>query len=293
LRIDIIMKEILRHWGMTDAVITPMDYTSGVENAAWDVDGRFVLQRKRPEDLTRSIDLTQFLTQRGVPVVTYLPTTAGDFVSPCGQYCLANKVSGEHVSLLENPQLAATVGHELARLHLALAELPPEFTIRNENALNNWHSWVLPNLDDDFPAEILTCMEIWLRDTYPKLPHQPIHRDAHMHNALFDIGTNRLLAWLDFDIACRGARVFDIAYLLGGLLVDKQNDASQVQVWHDVCRGVKAAYSAVSPLTKDEYDGLYNTIILVELYFAAFWQMKGKTAQVGSAKRLALWLYNN
>jgi len=243
--------------------------------------------------LACNINLTQFLTQRGVPVVTYLPTAVGDYVSPCGCYCLANKISGEHVSLLEQPQFAVPIGHELARLHLALAELPPEFAVRNNNLADNWYGWIKPNLGEDAPTEMLEYLEGWLSDIYPKLPYQSIHRDAHMRNALFDVNAKCLSAWLDFDIACRDARLFDIAYLLGGLLVDKQDDASQVHIWHKVCLDVLAAYDAASPLTGSERDGLREMMIIIGLLFAAFWQTRGNAAQNDSAKRLALWLYNN
>ena len=113
--------KILKSWGMGNAAVTSMEQCT---ESTWDVDGKFVLKHYRTtEDLSRSIEFSKLLTSCGIPVITFIPMNNGQLTSPDHLYCLMTKLPGKHGNFYEEPKLAHEMGRELARLHIALADI--------------------------------------------------------------------------------------------------------------------------------------------------------------------------
>ena len=122
------------------------------------------------------------------------------------------------------------------------------------------------------------------------MPRQLIHRDVHAHNVLFDDG--RLSGWLDFDIGQKNVRIFDLAYLLSGLLIGNMDTPEKVELWHTIYNSLVHGYCEVNPLSDDEIDALPVLMIVIEFLFVWFWDERGNAEQRKVAREVAGWLYD-
>ena len=99
-------------------------------------------------------------------------------------------------------------------------------------------------------------------------------------------------AWLDFDLNHRNARIFDIPYLLAGLLVDNLHDAAKVAVWRQIYDLFLTEYNKVNPLSAAEQNAIPLIMVAIELLFVSFWNRSGNAEQRDTALDLAKWLWS-
>jgi len=278
---------ILHNWGLGDAAVTPVEHP---ENTTWEVDGKYILKRYRSaDDLSRSIELSGLLTSHGIPVTTFIPAKNGKLSSPDGEYCLMTKLPGKHADFYKEPPLAHVMGRELARLHTALADIESKTSCHDSNLFNDWNTQIKPCLGD-VPVDLVKNIDAEFCEAFPKLPRQLIHRDVHQNNVLFE--GKRLSGWLDFDISHRNIRIFDISYLLSGLLIGNTGNTAKIESWYLICDNLINGYDEVNPLAKHERESIPVIMILIEFLFVWYWEQQGNAEQRDIANELAAWLYN-
>ena len=283
--------QILQHWGLDNAVVTPIMTENTIEQTTWDIDGIYILKRYRNiGDLSQGVRFTELLTPHKIPVVAFIPTKDGQLTSPDGLHCLMTKLPGKHADFYREPHLAVEMGRELARLHVALSDVESKIECYDSNLLEDWQKKIMPSLSG-FPDEAVKKVDSFFCEAYHKLPRQLIHRDVHLYNVLFDKGC--LSGWLDFDIGQRNVRIFDIAYLLTGLLIGNIHEPEKVKTWYKVCSELLRGYDEVNLLSKDERNALPVLMILIEFLFVWFWNERGNKEQRDIAGELAEWLYEN
>ena len=101
----------------------------------------------------------------------------------------------------------------------------------------------------------------------------------HLGNLLFE--NNEFRWYLDFDIAQRNARIFEICYLGASMLVDNYQDAERFNVWKEIFRGVLDGYQSNSVLNEMEVKSLRMMFVIIEVIFTAFFaKLKEKENQV-------------
>ena len=280
------IKQILQYWGMGEATATPIKSPS---QSTWDVDNKYILKEtsrfSNADEFKRGMQFSNLLNARNIPVAVFIPTNDGRLTSPDGLYCLMSKLLGKHADFYCGPNLAVEMGRELARLHVALITIEPQITCHDSDLLADWDKWIKPRLDGFVSNDIVETVDAVFRKLYPILPRQLIHRDVHLHNVLFDDG--KLTGWLDFDISQRNVRLFDIAYLLGGLLCGEQHDPARVGIWHTIRHNLLHGYNEVSALTDDERSALPVLMIVIEFLFVCFWNGRDNAEQRDAALDLA------
>ncbi|MCL2079735.1 MAG: phosphotransferase [Oscillospiraceae bacterium] len=282
------MQNILSIWGLAGITVKHMDSLS---MSTWDVGGQYILKRySNDEELSRSMQFSKLLTTYGIPVAVFIPTESGKLTSPEGSYCLMSKLSGKHPDFFEEINLASEMGRELARLHTVLAHIEPNLACNDSDLLVDWQNGIKPSIEKLVPDKMLGSVDILFRKYYPNLPRQLIHRDIHCHNVLFDNG--HLTGWLDFDISQRNARLFDMAYLLSGLLVGNTHSRTKIDKWRLIYHELLTGYNEINPLVDNEHDALPILMIMIELLFAWFWIGRDNIEQSETALELAKWLCN-
>ena len=281
------IEQLLRHWALGDITVTPIPSHS---QTAWDVGGKFILKCCRnADDLSRGMRFSKLLTPHKIPVAVFIPTKDGQLTTPDGLHCLMTKIPGKHMDFYEEPALAIEMGRELARLHIALVDIESKTSFCDSNLLDDWKNNIKPSLND-VSDEIVQRVDKKLCDIFPKLPRQLIHRDVHAHNVLFDAG--RLTGWLDFDIGQRNVRIFDIAYLLSGLLIGNTDKLEKIERWHTIYKNLLHGYCEVNPLSGNEVNALPVLMIVIEFLFVRFWDGQGNAVQRKVSLELAEWLYD-
>jgi Ser/Thr protein kinase RdoA (MazF antagonist) len=275
--------DILKFWGISGENVR---HTS---NSSWNVGGKFVLQFvPSMQHQLRKIRLANLLIEAGIPAAVYVKTAQGELTTPDGAYTLMEMLAGEHINFYDSPDLMHELGRGLAQLHIALSKLEPQLQCSDNDFYAEWKNYIKPGLVG-VSAEIINHTEAKLATTYEKLPRCPIHRDVHAQNVLF-LG-NKISGWLDFELSRKDARIFDLAYLLAGLLVGHTKNPANQATWKHLYRNAIRGYNEVSPLTPEETTTLPHLMIAIELLFVTYWNTANNAPERTKAAELAAWLH--
>lgn len=231
--------------------------------------GRFLLridEIKSETELRREIDLLSFLRKHSFPCPQPLQDRKGRYYRDCGSKSasLYKYHEGRTLSVARlKPAHLQAIGRTLAELHLLgkvykkgvdnrfsferIVDLYQRVKVR----LPNYFRKIRRTLDDEI--EYLT------RYLENKLPKGVIHGDLFADNLLFR--GERLTAVLDFEAACRGKFIFDIATAVNALcFVDGHYSIDR---FRDVLQG----YESIRTLSLAEWDAFPNELRYSSLRF--------------------------
>ncbi len=201
--------------------ITNTNYYLGTEA------GRFVLtlyEHHSDDELDYMLGLQQHLVNRSVRCSEPVTDRRGDLFSSLNQRpaAIIHRLQGQVQPKPESFH-CAVVGAELARFHLAGRDYPG---IRTNPRDLDWIIAVTDMLDANLNARdrklIMTTLQAANQFDLDRLPQGAIHADLFHDNVLFI--DKELGGILDFDYACNGSFVFDIAVLLNDWCIDSRGD---------------------------------------------------------------------
>jgi len=243
----------------------------GVENTCLIVDThshrRVVLRIHRPDTDARvhmELSALAHLAGFGLPVPRPLPTVSGDAIgehqgSPASVLAYVDGVSLDRC--VPTPAFARAVGVLLARVDLALAQIPD-----GRDAVAHDITDLALTRDRlascrkiaGFPWQrVETAIEDAARavGSWPALPRQVIHGDVSRANIVFD---DRRFGLIDFGDAGAGPRIADVAIALAQLAI--ASGRLHPEIWSGVWAGyaalanpTDAERAAVLPLVKLRY----------------------------------------
>jgi len=236
---------------------------SGIENTNYFVDterGRYVLtlfERMAKDTLPYYLSLMKHLAGRGIPVPDPQADADGALLFDLAgkPAALLTRLPGHH-RLAPDVHHVEQLGHLLARMHQAAADLP--VSQPHGRGLAWWQSvapGLLPHLDTDRAAllrdELAFQEVVWASADGRALPRGPIHADLFRDNVMFDglPGHEKLTGVLDFFFAGTDRWLFDLAVCLNDWCCDLASGRL------DEARAVAmvAAYHAERPLTPGEH----------------------------------------
>lgn len=203
---------------------------SGITNTNYYLDteaGRFVLtlyEHHSDDELDYMLGLQQHLVKRSVHCSEPVTDRRGDLFSILNQRpaAIIHRLQGQVQPQPESLH-CVLVGAELARFHLAGQDYAG---IRSNPRGIDWIIAVTDMLDANLGVRdrklIKTTLQAARRFDPGALPAGAIHADLFHDNVLFI--DNRLGGILDFDYACSGSFVFDIAVLLNDWCVDSHGN---------------------------------------------------------------------
>lgn len=278
------MDNIIKYWKLPKKINVDI-----LNKSTWNIGDQYVLKyNSNPDKISRGIRVAELLKAKGFPVTKYIKTIDGEWTTPDGTYCLMKRIKGEHIDLFET-DAAMELGREIARVHIALTKIGDKLICKDNDFLAEWQNDIKPGLVN-ISDEMIEKTEKLLFKFYNNLQRQTIHRDLHPQNILFDKG--KIAGWIDFDLSCKEVRIFDLAYLLTGLLCGKIDNPAKVKMWKIIFKNIVTGYNEISPLTNDERKALPVMMIAIELLFVTFWNQKGNVDACNSAAELAQFIYN-
>jgi homoserine kinase type II len=203
---------------------------NGITNTNYYLDtetGRFVLtlyEHHSDDELLYMLGLQQHLVNRSVRCSEPVTDRRGDLFSSLNQRpaAIIHRLQGQ-VQPKPGSFHCAEVGAELARFHLA----GQDYTgIRTNPRDIDWIIAVTDMLDANLSScdrqLINTSLQAANQFDLDSLPQGAIHADLFHDNVLFI--DNELGGILDFDYACSGSFVFDLAVLLNDWCIDSRGD---------------------------------------------------------------------
>jgi homoserine kinase type II len=231
--------------------------------------GKFLLridEVKSENELKREIDLLTFLRKHAFPCPHPIQDRMGRLYRALSNRCVSLfKYQEGRVLVAERlkPTQLESIGRALGELHVVgkaykkgidnrfSFERIADLYINVRSRLPNYFRKICRTLDDE--VDYLT------RYLEGKLPKGVIHGDLFCDNVLFR--GDRLTAVLDFEAACRGKFIFDIAtavnalcFVAGGYSLDR-------------FRSVLQGYESVRTLSLAEWDAFPNELRFSSLRF--------------------------
>jgi len=217
-------------------------------------------------EVKQELDLLFHLRKQGFPCVQPLKSKTGRYYLEFEGKCLtvSRYVDGVElpVESLSGAHLAA-VGHALANLHLIgrsfkkgidnrfgfnrIAAIYREARRQLPSHLKN----IIRVLDDDF-----SYLENYLDNNLPK---GIIHGDLFSDNLKFK--GNRLVGVIDFEAACRGKLIYDLATAVNALCFVR--DRYKIERFEALISG----YESLRPLSLPEWDSFPNELRFSALRF--------------------------
>lgn len=280
------LKALLKHWGVAPHTVT------AIYRTAWEVDGRYILKcGKSAADVERGQLFSQLLYKEGLPVATYHKTRdASAFVLEDGRYyVLMSKLKGAHLDVYQaGEELPFTLGTVLAKLHVALKKIEGQTGGQQKQLFEEWTHYILPEIEQRVPVDMLQMVQKWLENVYPTLPRHLIHRDPHMGNLLFENGV--LTGYIDFDLSVDNVRIFDLCYFALSLLISNTEDAEKSGRWPLIFSEIVDGYEVSLPLTETERKSFKPMMLYIELLFVAYWSKSGNAEQTEEALKMATWV---
>lgn len=252
----------------------------------------FLKQRPSAEQAAREIELHGFLRERGLPVPECLPTSSGEpFVahgdgSRAVSY-LYRALPGQHLPSFDGKLglgRARRVGQALGRLHLAMAEVPSSAGFDRYGA----EARIVDELGAaGEPYDVPLAQRIAARCTPSStLPQQLIHRDFHLYNLLFSGET--LSGYLDFDLAQRGPRLFDVCYCSMETLAQRFDELAFPDYWFRVLGAILKGYTEYVALTDLEKQSAVS--MMLEIQLLAMHHFRTEPVPGRNAERVLHWL---
>ena len=226
---------------------------AGIENTNYFVTtsgGRYVLtlfEKLTALELPFYLGLMSHLAQQGVPSPAPASDIEGRLFSQLNgkPAALISRLQGEAVMA---PTLAhcGEVGGTLAEIHLAGQSYPGR--LANPRGPRWWReaaSKVVPFLDAESAALLISEIEFQARHRCEDLPRGPVHADLFRDNVLFNAG--RIGGVIDFYFAGIDCLLFDVAVTLNDWCVQPGGEIDAPR-----SHALLAAYHARRPFTPAE-----------------------------------------
>lgn len=279
------IEQLLPLWGMENSQITQI-YPS-----AWEISHSHVIKvYHNRNQLERNIKITTILADCKIPVAPITPMKTGELYATAqdAYFLMSEKLPGSNLFSLKDKKMAYEMGSAIAKLHLAFLECEKEMIFWDNSLLTEMQGWIQETLNgsnwQDITESEYTKTVYALECIYDRLPRQPIHRDVHFGNFLFQEGL--LSGYIDFDLSQKNIRIFDLCYFLAGLLAEETETPLTNAEWIGMIHAVIAGYENINRLSQAEKQAIPCVMESIEILFAAFYISQQDTKHVADASRV-------
>jgi len=291
---NIDFENILLQFGVIDTSAITQVYKS-----AWNIGDEYVLKSNANlNELIKSIRLAELLFSENIPVIEYIGAINGEqYVFAEDKYwCLMKRIKGTVFDpfIGEPKSNGVILGRAVAALHKALKNIENKVELREADFCNELSSWILPEIEKNgllFTDGMVESLQNFFEHDYKKLPRQPIHRDIHTSNLLFE--NNVLSGYLDFDLSQRNVRIWDMVYLGCSQLIENYTDKARLIIWRDIFSGILRGYNELLPLREEEIKAIPILFVFDEVLFTAYYLKIGQLETAKSCMEMVNWLYEN
>ncbi len=289
------INQVLSYWDMSQ------ETSKQIYPSAWQVGECYILKTGSDINaLNNNLTLIRALSRQNIPVAGIVKTVNGaDYVSIDNQYYfLSKRLSGEHISDIYSGnylKLSYTFGKVIGRLHRAFLKCQGRIYCHDNNYYEEITGWVWDTFQNkniqSIPQELLTETITALKEVYPKLTRQLIHRDIHPGNMLFC--RNKLTGYIDFDLSQINARIFDLCYMALSLLKGHIYDSDKTAKWFEILKRLAEGYETIHPLTEEEKNAFPVIMLSIEMLFVAYYTNQNKAEPAAEAAAMFMWLWEN
>jgi Ser/Thr protein kinase RdoA (MazF antagonist)/AraC-like DNA-binding protein len=277
---------VLANWDLQEnTVIRDIYIQNGAKVAGnvWNVGTEYILKTGERSQILRNLEIAKALAAQGfaaaVPVLT---KTGAEYAGGENIFVLTQRIDGEPLQNSERfgencEKYGEKYGAAIAKLHNAIANIESEIEADEVNLLQHVKDWALPEVRKQneqwkmgLTAEFFSDYIENFGELYPQLPKQLIHRDPNPGNILFSNG--EITGFIDFDLAERNIRLWDICYCATGLLSEWRESEKNYDLWFTILGGILHGYDSENALTDAEKRAIYYVICSIMLICVAYFE---------------------
>jgi len=237
------------------------------------------LKSQPPARIEFEHGLLDYLARRGVPVAPPVKTRAGETVFRTrlgGPFALYPELRGKRMTSWK-PEHLRIYATFLARLHGVMRGFPGGRSAAGDSdliktalgaadALLSPAQTPLRELERGlFRAARMEIIRTFTPAMRRRTARQIIHRDYHPWNV--KISGGQVSGILDFEMAVRDIRIFDLCYLAGSILSDDFRNARR---WPERFEIIRGAYEEVSPLNGAEKKCIRAVFLAIGILYTQF-----------------------
>ncbi len=285
--------ELLNEWNIEHGELKQ------IYDTVWQIGDDCILKIYRNEEqLLRNIQVSASLDKMGIPVGKTIPTAKGEpYVRKNGYlFHVAQRLHGKNtVSLKGNIEICFEMGKIIAALHCAFKKceaLQGLWQSSPEDELNGWIKETFEKTNWKYIEK--RCFNETLQGVEKycdNLPVQPIHRDVHFGNFLFDNGI--FTGYIDFDLSQKNIRIFDLCYFVLSILSEKDKFEITTEEWFDLLKLTFAGYCTLNSLSESETKAVPYVMQAIELLFVAWCAGEDNTIGAGNAEKIYHFVKSN
>ncbi|QOK30101.1 phosphotransferase (plasmid) [Cytobacillus oceanisediminis] len=205
---------------------------------------------------------------------------------------LEGSTFGAEESLL-NPKIPNLLGETIANLNkiMASADFLREFPSKDLYQLV--YGFAVKEIIKVDPSEelqnVYQQVEEEIKNLVNILPKQLIHRDAHIHNIIFD--NNSLSGVIDYEIVEVNVNIFDICYCSTSILSEVFTNEKLRGMWINFVANLVCTYNQVNPLSDSEKGSIWHVMLCIQSIFMAYFSSNEDIYKINKA--MFQWIYEN
>lgn len=262
-------------------------------------DEKFIIKRKENlERFNREVKLINHLRNNNFSTQYPLSTKQGGFSVPYkdSNYSIYNYLVGFTFKIeesLNNNITPRLLGETIADLNKIMKSADFLTEYPNKDLYKMVYGFAVNEICKvDHSNGLYTIYENLEQDVkriVNMLPSQLIHRDAHIHNIIFN--NNRLSGVIDFELVEVNVSIFDLCYCTTSVLSEGCTKEELRRKWFNFVGNLVTAYNQVNPLSSKEKESIWFVMLCIQTIFMGYFSSNESLYKINKA--MFLWIYEN
>ena len=300
-RFDQDYRDILKAWDI-NRVVDFEEYVTSAIRLTTANEKNYVLKRKgNIQKINTEHELLKHIQNNGIVVPVPLKTAKGNlYVEKHGvNYTLYDYIEGTTIQYdfeKDNKDVLFKHGQVLGKLHRVMNTYNgTNEGIVDMNIENEVLNWAIPlinkNISDNKNKEIIDDIAKEMTDIFIKLPKQYIHRDPHGRNILFQ--GDSFIGFIDFDLCKIGYKVFDLCYVMTGVLMDGFEKEGNKEKWLDLITQISRGYETENSIEPVEKESFWYIFLAIQMICTAWFYQINDSKMAKLNIEALYWIYDN
>ncbi|MCM3617678.1 phosphotransferase [Sutcliffiella horikoshii] len=270
------IKKITSSWG-----IGIKNYKKLSERATLIVtndEDKFIIKRKdNLEQFNNELKLISHLRNNNFSTQIPLSNKQGKYSVPYkdSNYSIYSYLEGctfNTEESLNNPIIPRLLGETIADLNKIMKSADFLSEYPNKDLYKMVYGFAVNEISKvDISNELYSVyqeLEEDVKNTVDILPKQLIHRDAHIHNIIFN--NNRLSGVIDYEIVEVNVSIFDLCYCTTSVLSEVFSKEELRGKWFNFVGNVVTGYNQVNPLSANEKESIWYVMLCIQTIFMGY-----------------------
>ena len=279
--------KVLKHWEFDDIIlnIETRNFHYYHQFFIVDLNDEYILKTGTNINWVKNqCIVSQHLVNFDVNIPLPINTINGDpyIVENERFFMVMKKISGNCLNF-KNPDTfdyvdnGNKIGVALANLHLLLRKTKLN-GLNESNLSQDIVNWALPNslrIMSQWEFDMNESFSQFIKDSMSlveQLPKQVIHRDPNPFKVLFK--ENEVTGFIDFDLAEKNTRMFDVSYMSTGVLLELFSVDKGFEIWFEMFKSILHGYHSINPISELEAKSIPSIMYSIELIVIAYLENK-------------------